>query len=161
MTLSDLATIGSIVSSLAVAVSLVYLGLQTHQAAKHTRAMLQQGRASRQTDFITAFSETERLSAMLEVTTGAPPTPDLIKRSQARMFFQAGFAGWSDVFEQHQMGLLSDDQLADLRAAISGLLATGPAQQFWKGWKAARPNTHAAFKTWVDDAIASAPPSAA
>ena len=154
MSLSDLAAIGSVISSLAVAVSLIYLGVQTHQAAKHTRALISQGRSLRQTDFLGAFSETDRVAAMLEITTGAPPTPELVKQSQAAMFFQAAFAGWSDVFEQHQEGLLSNEQLADLRAAVGVVLRRPGSHPFWERWKAARPNTHVAFKTWVDDAIA-------
>jgi hypothetical protein len=154
MTLSDLAAIGSILSSLAVAVSIFYLGVQTHQATKHTKALISQGRASRQTDFLTAFSEADRVAAMVEVTTGTPATPTVIKERQTRMFFQGCFAGWLDVFEQYQMGLLNEDQFADLRAAISGILQPPPARNFWEQWKAVRPNTHVAFKAWVDDALA-------
>ena len=47
MTLSDLAAIGSLASGVAVLVSLIYLGLQVHQSAKHTRALILQGRAER------------------------------------------------------------------------------------------------------------------
>lgn len=154
MSLSDLAAIGSVISSMAVAVSLIYLGVQTHQAAKHTRALISQGRSSRQTDYLGAFSETDRVVAMLEITSGATPTPELVKQSQAAMYFQAAFAGWSDVFEQHQEGLLSNEQLADLGAAVGVFLRRPGSHPFWERWKGARPNTHAAFKSWVDDAIA-------
>ena len=157
MTLSDIASIGNLVGSLAVAVSLIYLGLQTHQAAKHTQALISQGRSARLSDFLATFSETDRLSAVLEMTIGAPPPPELIKRAQARMYFQGCFAGWIDVFEQHQKGLLSDDHLADVRASVFPNMGTLPARRFWEQWKAARPNTHAAFKAWVDDAIATMP----
>ena len=154
MTLSDIAAIGSIVSSMAVAVSLIYLGLQTHQAAKHTRALISQGRSGRLTEYLAAFSETDRVAAMLEVTTGVPPTPELIKRAQVQMSFQGAFAGWLDVFEQYQQGLLGNDQLADVSASMGFVLRSLAAQQFWERWKEARPNTHAAFKAWVDDLIA-------
>ena len=153
MSLSDLAAIGSVISSLAVAMSLIYLGIQTHQAAKHTRALISQGRASRQSEFLGAFSETDRVTAMLEVTTGAPPTPDLVKQAQTQMFFQAAIAAWSEVFEQHQEGLLGNDQFADLRAGIAVVLRRPGSHPFWERWKVARPNTHAAFKVWVDAAI--------
>jgi len=45
MTLSDLASIGSLVSGIAVLVSLAYLAQQTRQNSKHTRALIQQCRA--------------------------------------------------------------------------------------------------------------------
>jgi len=50
MTLSDLASIGSLVSGIAVLVSLVYLAQQTRQNSKHTRALIQQGRAIQSAD---------------------------------------------------------------------------------------------------------------
>jgi len=161
MPLSDLATIASIVSSLAVAVSLVYLGVQTHQAAKHTRALISQGRSARQTDFLATFSDSDRVAALLQVMTGMQPTAESIRQTQTLMFFQACFAGWTDVFEQHQENLLSDEKLADLHAGISDILRPLPARQFWEQWKAGRANTHAAFKAWVDEAIAAPPPGAA
>jgi hypothetical protein len=154
MTLSDLAAIGGVVSSLAVALSLIYLGVQTHQAAKHTRALISQARAARLTDALAAFSDSDRVAARLQVTTGAPPTLQTIQQTQTLMFFQGAFAGWSDVFEQYREGLLSDDQFADMRVIISGVLRPHLAHQFWEQWKAGRPNTHSAFKAWVDDAIA-------
>ena len=79
MPLSDLASIGSVFSSLAIAVSLIYLGIQTHQAAKHTRALISQG---------------------------------------------------------HE-GLLSNDQLSDLGAAVGAVLRRPGSHQFWERWKAA------------------------
>ena len=97
---------------------------------------------------------------MLEITTGAPSTPELIKQTQAAMYFQGAFAGWSDVFEQHQEGLLNNDQLADLGAAVGVILRRPGSRPFWERWKAARPNTHAAFKAWVDDAIVAYAPTA-
>jgi hypothetical protein len=47
MSLSDLASIGTLVSSVAVFVSLIYLGLQMRQNAKHTRALIHQARIDR------------------------------------------------------------------------------------------------------------------
>ena len=50
MSLSDLASLGSIVSGFAVLVSLVYLSLQVRQAERNQRALMQQGRANRVSD---------------------------------------------------------------------------------------------------------------
>jgi hypothetical protein len=52
MNLSDLAAIGSLVSGIAVLVSLVYLAQQTRQNSKHTRALIQQGRAIQSADIL-------------------------------------------------------------------------------------------------------------
>jgi hypothetical protein len=47
MTLSDFATSSTAVSGLAVTASLIYPALRTHQNAKHTKALILQGRESR------------------------------------------------------------------------------------------------------------------
>jgi hypothetical protein len=159
MTLSDLAAIGSIVSSLAVAVSIFYLGVQTHQATKHTKALISQGRSARMSDFIGAFSETDRAAAIIEITSGSPATPALIKRLQTTWYFMGCIAGWVDVFEQHATGLLSDDHLDDMRAAVAMNMRTAPAYEIWQQWKAARPDTHASFKARMDDIIAASKPA--
>jgi hypothetical protein len=45
MSLSDLASISNLVSSVAVLASLVYLAQQIRQNTKHTRTLIQQGRS--------------------------------------------------------------------------------------------------------------------
>lgn len=50
MTLSDLASIGSLVSAGAVLVSLIYLGLQVSQAARNQRAAMVNGTSTRTSD---------------------------------------------------------------------------------------------------------------
>jgi len=45
MSLSDLAAIGSLISGVAVLISLIYLSQQIRQNTKHSRAIIQQGRA--------------------------------------------------------------------------------------------------------------------
>ena len=52
MTLSDLASIGSFVSGLAVVTTLVFLLIQVRQTEKNQRALLNQGALSRTTDTV-------------------------------------------------------------------------------------------------------------
>ena len=47
MTLSDLAAIGSLVSGLAVLVSLVYVSIQIRQTERNQRALINQGAMAR------------------------------------------------------------------------------------------------------------------
>ena len=47
MSLSDLASLGSFVSGLAVMISLIYLAVQIRQAERNQKAMIQQGRTAR------------------------------------------------------------------------------------------------------------------
>jgi hypothetical protein len=51
MSLSDLASLGSFVSGIAVLTSLIYVGYQVRQASRHQRAQLLQTRTARTLDF--------------------------------------------------------------------------------------------------------------
>lgn len=109
MSLSDLASIASILSSIAVAGSLAYLGLQAHQNAKHTRALIQSARVDRLMNQMIGFSDADKCAAYL-IGNGKEPTQQAI---QERQFFMQclGQAGvMLDVFTQHQNGLLDDEQ---------------------------------------------------
>ena len=57
MSLSDWASIGSLVSSIAVLISLIYLALQVRQAERNQQASIRQGRATRMVDIILAAGE--------------------------------------------------------------------------------------------------------
>jgi hypothetical protein len=57
MTLSDLASIGSLVSGVAVLVSLIYLALQVRQAEKNQRALMNQGTVARVSESILGFAQ--------------------------------------------------------------------------------------------------------
>jgi len=57
MRLSDLASIGSLISSAAVLISLVYLALQIRQAERNQRALIHQGRASRMIALTTQIAD--------------------------------------------------------------------------------------------------------
>jgi len=57
MTLSDLASLGSLISSVAVLVSLTYLAYQIRQSTKRTRALIQSARVDRLMSQMIGFSE--------------------------------------------------------------------------------------------------------
>ena len=60
---SDLASLGSLVSGLAVLGSLIYLNIQTRQATKHQRSLMMQGRAARTIDLAHRLSDPSIASA--------------------------------------------------------------------------------------------------
>src|SRR5262249_24055080 len=111
MSLSDLAALASIFSSIAVAVSIGYLGLQAHQNAKHTRALIQAGRIDRLINQMIGCSDADKCAAYL-AGNGQAPTPEAIKERQFMMQCLAQTATILDVFTQHRDGLLSDEQFA-------------------------------------------------
>ena len=65
MSLPDLASIGSLVSGVAVLLSLVYLAQQTRQNSKHTMALIHQGRVEQTTGWINAVASDPSLTDIL------------------------------------------------------------------------------------------------
>src|SRR5579864_7709910 len=104
MTLSELASIGSFVSGLAVLVSLVFLTLQIHQANKNQRAIIQQGRATRLADFLLHVAEPSLLPAWSAGLRGDREIgPD--RHFQFMYVARARFISFEDSFLQRRSGL--------------------------------------------------------
>lgn len=160
MSLSDLASVASILSSLAVAISLIYLALQVHQNTKHARAAIQQNRVDRLTASAYAIAESDLAAAFLKGV-GRDPTADAVKAFQFTSMLNAQALAWMDTFTQHDDGLLNDDQFASHRASLKQQLSFGAVRKFWKDWKAQRPDCHTKFKAFVDEIAAQAERTAA
>jgi hypothetical protein len=109
MNLSDLASVASIVSSAAVAVSLIYLGVQAHQNTKHTRALIQTGRVDRLMEQVIGYSDADKCAAYL-AGNGQAATPEAIKQRQFMLLCLGQLGQMLDAFTQHKEGLLNDEQ---------------------------------------------------
>jgi hypothetical protein len=57
MSLADLALIASLLSSAAVLVSLLFLGVQIRQSNRNQRSLMQQGRSSRNVDLLSRLTD--------------------------------------------------------------------------------------------------------
>jgi len=117
MVLSDIASIATAISGLAVTASLIYVGIQTKQNVRHTRALVHQGTAARTTNILLGFMNPEAVTAWI-VGNGGTPTPELIRQRQ--FYYQCGLAmvAMEDYFSQHEDGLLSDEQFSRGRATF-------------------------------------------
>jgi hypothetical protein len=109
MSLSDLASIASVLSSIAVAVSLIYVGVQAHQNAKHTRALIQSNRVDRLMSQMVGFSDADKCAAYI-VGNGKEATPQAIQERQFFMQCLAQTGVMLDVYTQYQSGLLNEEQ---------------------------------------------------
>lgn len=154
MSLSDLAAIGSLVSGIAVTASLIYLALQTHQNAKHTRALIHQGRIAGIREISIAGTDADVVAAFIQGN-GGTPTPPEIKRMQFQFFFAAMLYGWQDSFSQHESGLLDEDIYLQMRSAVAGAMAQPGSRALWEGGLRVPGTKFAAF---VDGIIATLPP---
>src|SRR6204780_4293184 len=130
MVLSDLASIATAISGLAVTASLIYVGIQTKQNVRHTRALIHQGTAARTTNLLLGFMNAETVKAWIEGN-GGTPTPELIRQRQ--FYYHCGvlMIAMEDYFSQHEDALLSDEQFSRGRATFRERLREPGLRAFW------------------------------
>jgi len=149
MTLSDLASIGSLISGVAVLISLVYLGLQMRQSARHSQALIQQGRASRTMEILTRWAEFDWSDGMDACVSGSPDvSPRDLRRFISLM--RAYFVNYEDSFIQHSEGLLEGAAFANVEAALRTTM-TGPGHR--AAWQVVRGAFDRAFQDYMDGVI--------
>jgi hypothetical protein len=155
MSLSDLASIGSFVSGIAVLASLIYLSLQVSQNTKHSRALIQQGRVTGITTNYLAMADADLAAAHI-IGNGGIASPEEIKRRQFWLECTTALVRTEDSFFQHEAGLISDAQFSRAQALFVEVLKGGPGlrQHFERNvLQASSSTTSAAFKKFVRDAL--------
>ncbi|HEY5047229.1 MAG TPA: hypothetical protein VII49_04305, partial [Rhizomicrobium sp.] len=107
MTLSDLASIGSLISGGAVLASLVYLSLQVRQTERNQQASIRQGRINRAVGLMTAKMEPSVAEA---VSNGIDGDRSLTPQQLAMFtsYADAYFLHAEDTYYQHEAGLLNE-----------------------------------------------------
>jgi hypothetical protein len=146
MTLSDLASIGSFVSGLAVLISLIYLALQVRQAERNQRAIVQQARISRSSDQLMGLADPVLTRAWLQGLKGAA---DLSEEETFRFVIvsTAMLRNVEDVYFQHDLGLLDETSLENQLGPLRGFLRTRGGTALWR---AVRSNYDQGFASRVD-----------
>ena len=153
MSLSDLASIGSLVSGIAVLISLIYLALQVRQAERNQQASIRQGRATRVVDIILAAGEPSYAQAIPKGTAGAPDIT-LTEFGQFTAIYGAFLASAEDTFLQHKEGLLSEAVFASFRESWRQTLAHSGVRALWK---LRRHAFETGFVVFMDTLMAEAP----
>ena len=155
MSLSDWASIGSLVSSIAVLISLIYLALQVRQAERNQQASIRQGRATRVVDIILAAGEPSFAEALPKGTIGAKDiTP--AEFGQFTAIYGAFLASAEDTFLQHNEGLLSEAVFVSFSESWRQTLAQPGVRALWK---LRRHAFEAGFVAFMDKLMADAPPA--
>jgi len=130
MVLSDIASIATAVSGLVVTASLIYVGIQTRQNVRHTRALIHQGTAARTTNVLLGFMNAEIVTAWIEGNGGAA-TPEFIRQRQFHYHCGIAMIAMEDYFSQHEDGLLSDEQFSRGCETFRGLLREPGLRAYW------------------------------
>jgi hypothetical protein len=157
MSLSDIATVASIVSSAAVAVLLVYVALQVRQAEKNQRALMQQGRADRAWDGAFRVSD-PAISAMWNK---GMRTPEALTEGELDQFIsicRAAHLSGEDSFLQHRAGLLDSTAY---RSFVAGLKAFHASSRGLRAaWRLSSHQYGPEYAAFMDAIMASTPHAA-
>lgn len=155
MSLSDLSSIGSLISSAAVLVSLVYLSRQMRQTERNQRSLIIQGTINRASEGV-QFA-TQPFINELTARVGAGDTnfsaPEL---NQLRLILRRNLIGLQDTVLQHSSGLIDATTLENTLKLIKSMLS----QPVYRAvWLASRETYASAFATDIDRLIAEMPPA--
>jgi len=157
MSLSDLASLGSFISGVAVLASLVFLyfqlrqvNLQVRQTEKNQQALIRQNRATRSVDLNMRRAEGSLVEAVRKGRNG-DDNITLTELAQYRFNCVAMFFNLEDTYYQHAEGLLNDAAFASFTLSLKSLFATIGMQVMWDTSRPALPSD---FVQFIDNVIA-------
>jgi hypothetical protein len=146
MILSELASIGSFISGVAVVVSLIYLAFQVRQAAKNQRGTMHQMRAALSTDVMLRIADQGLSPSFRAGLTGAPG----ITEAQFWQFYYGASAIMrtsENAYIQYQDGLISERHFASAKASAKAFLGSPGYRALWK---ATRLDREPGFRLFMD-----------
>ena len=161
MSLSDLASLGSFVSGVAVLASLVFLyfqlgqvRLQITQAEKNQQASIRQARVTRAVDIALTRENNPALTAVLNVIR----TEGQLDPEQFRAFANYAacmFLHAEDSFYQHRNGLLDESAFNTFVFQMQAILRSPAWRATWK--HVSRGNYDGDFASFIDGLIRETP----
>ena len=144
MSLTDLASLGSFVSAIAVLISLIYLSLQVKQAERNQQASIRSTRVTRIVDIHMRLTDPSLSDAATLGGAGASGITD----TQVRQFIfycSARFYNAEDSFNQFQEGLLNRRAYDSLVVGLKKSLSQPGMRAFYKRQRGAFGTDFAAF----------------
>ena len=146
MSLSDLASIGSFVSGVAVIVTLVFLLLQMRQANRNQRSLMQQGRSDRTVDLLMRMTD-PTLSETIVGAFTADTAPEPPRLFAFHMYAAALFWNYEDSYLQFRAKTLDHASWDTDVSTLRGLL-TQPAYR--ASWRLMRDGMGEQYRNFVD-----------
>lgn len=155
MSLSDLASIGNLVGGVAVLISLAYLTFQVRQNTRHTRALIEQSRATRVAEFNLSMCQAP-IDTVQAVLAGIDADPNLTAAQEFKFysFSRASFFDAQDSFRQHLDGLLGEDAYNGL-LSIMRVRFSSPGMR--AAWKVQRETFTPQFRNLMDELVRTTP----
>jgi len=159
MTLSDLASVATVLSSIAVFGSLIYVGYQTRQNTRHTRALIQLARNQQIIDMNMTVVTNPTVNEILQRGDAGDRTLTPAEVSAYVEFTMAQLAHAENSFYQHREGLIDDELNFGSEAFIRLVRAVSPG--FRATWLLVRPLYGPEFRNFIDEKIRAAAPLSA
>jgi hypothetical protein len=153
MSLSDLASIASVVGSLAVCGSLIYLALQVRQSDRNQRTVLQQATSARNMESLWKFGEPHNVAIITKVWNGESEFSQS-EATQLAYLMRAVMFGLQDQFLLDNLSLVDARQVATHELGVKRILG---APAFRALWVTSRGGYAPEFAAYVDALIAEAP----
>lgn len=157
MSLSELASLGSFVSGIAVLGSLIFLylqmnqiGAQIKQAERNQRAAIRAERATRTTVGLMAFVESSAVDALF-LGNGASEEMSTTQIRQYVLYCMSRFTNAEDAFSQHAEGLLGESAFNSMIASYRFAFST---PGFRAIWQLERVQFHGDFVVFMDKLLA-------
>ncbi|MEO7326029.1 MAG: hypothetical protein ABIW82_14490 [Dokdonella sp.] len=130
MTLATLVNIGSLLGSVAVLLSLVYLNRQLRQGELNQRSKMDRGRSQQVGEWLQAIAQPETAALILRGHAGDPTlTPVECHRYLWNMY--PLFLHFEDSYFQHREGMLGDDQYASILGHLKSQSSTPGFRALW------------------------------
>src|SRR5579864_6409927 len=130
MSLSDLASIGTLVSSAAVLVSLVYLSMQVRMTEKNQRALINQGVIDRTLDMVRWNAEPHVSDLVTRVFSGDEAfTAEEINR--LRLIMRVRLSNFQDAVVQRRLGLVDAITYENAFLGVKMLMAQPVFRAMW------------------------------
>jgi len=150
MSLSDLASLGSFVSGIAVVITLVVLVVQTRQRIKNQRSLIAHGQYGRTFELVMRLSE----PALSDIACRVDRCDSTLSSSDLLAFtrvWHAFFAGLADSYTQYRTGTLDR---TSWDGNVTGLKAMATIPSVRVSWKMIRTLTDERFRDFVDGVMA-------
>jgi len=131
MTLTDISSIATAISAVAILVSLIFVNIQVRQAEKYQRASIQQGRAARTADIAMRLMDPDFAEVHFRCMRGDAN----ITAAELRQFLgycRASFLGAEDSFFQHEESLLDEKAYVSFISSAKVLLMYPGMRVMWQ-----------------------------
>lgn len=157
MTLATLVNIGSLISSVAVLISLVYLNRQLRQGALNQRSKMDRGRSQQVGDWLQYIAQPETAALILRGHAGDPSLSALECQRYLWSMYPL-FLHFEDSYFQHRDGMIGEGQYASI---IGHLKSQSTTPGFRALWLHIRERFPPEFTAYVDGVMREAPVSGA